>query len=103
MVKQRKNIPKLKIPSYDDGEDSDEGRYRVDTMEEKIICKYTGYDFDRLEDMEVFEYWHLLKDAVIYNRMQTEEGREYLEKCYRLEQTEPNRQAIREKIARKEG
>jgi len=52
--------------------------------------------------MEVFEYWLLLRDAVIYNYMQTEQGREYLDNCFRMEQTEPNRQAIREQMARKE-
>jgi len=46
--------------------------------------------------MEVFEYWLLLRDAVIYNRMQTEEGREYLDNCYRMEQTQPDRKKLRE-------
>jgi len=53
--------------------------------------------------MGVFEYWLLLRDAVIYNHMQTEEGREYLDNCFRMGQTEPDRQAIRKKMARKEG
>ena len=50
----------------------------------------------------IFEYWLLLRDAVVYNYMQTTEGNEYLENCWRMEQTEPNRKALREKM-RKEG
>ncbi|MBU3153505.1 hypothetical protein KPL46_01100 [Clostridium estertheticum] len=72
-------------------------------MEEKTVSTYTGYDFDRLEDMCVFEYWLLLKNAIIYNYMQTEEGREYLDQCWIMEQTKPDRAKLREKYGRKEG
>lgn len=101
MGKQGKKLPKLKIPYYNSGT-GDEGHYTVNTIEEKIVCKYTGYDFGRLEDMEVFEYWLLLRDAVIYNQMQTEEGNKYLDNCWRMEQTKPDRKAIRKKMGRKE-
>ena len=63
-----------------------------------MVCKHTGYNFDRLDDLDIFEYWLLLRDAVVYNFMQTEEGREYLENCYRMGQTEPDRKALREKV-----
>ncbi|SKA99765.1 hypothetical protein SAMN05443428_1387 [Caloramator quimbayensis] len=79
------------------------GHYEVNTLEEKLVCDYTGYNFDRLEELTVFEYWLLLRDAVIYNYNQTKEGREYLENCWRLEQTEPDRKILREKTRRKEG
>jgi hypothetical protein len=32
--------------------------------------------------------------------MQTEEGREYLDKCYIMEQTSPNRKKLREKFGK---
>jgi hypothetical protein len=35
--------------------------------------------------------------------MQTSEGNEYLENCWRMEQTSPDRKALREKLGRKEG
>lgn len=86
------------IPSYPD--DDEKGRYEVNTLEEKIICEYTGYDFDRLEDLEIFEYWLYLRDAVVYNRMQTPEGNEYLNKCWILQQTEPQRDELRKKFGK---
>jgi hypothetical protein len=51
-----------------------------------------------LDDLEVFEYWLLLRDAVIYNHMQSEEGNKYLENCWRMEQVNPDRKRIREKM-----
>jgi len=51
-----------------------------------------------LEELEVFEYWLLLRDAAIYNHMQTEEGRKYLDNCWRMEQTSPQRDALRKKF-----
>ena len=38
----------------------------------------------------------LLRDAFIYKQSQTKEGREYLEECWILEQTEPDREALRD-------
>lgn len=75
----------------------------MNTIEEKIVYEYTGYNFDRLDELDVFEYWLLLRDAVVYNYMQTEEGREYLENCWRIEQTNPDRESLRKKVSRKEG
>lgn len=94
---KRKELKKLKIPYYPDNEE-DKGHYEISTIEEKIVSDYTKYSFDRIEDLEVFEYWLLLRDAVIFNCTQTEEGKEYLDKCWCLEQTEPDRKAIRERM-----
>ncbi|WP_242850468.1 hypothetical protein [Clostridium botulinum] len=98
MVKWGKEFPKLKIPYYPSEEDEDKGHYEVNTIEEKIVCEYTGYTFYQLEDLEAFEYWLLLRDAIVYNYTQTEAGREYLENCWRLEQTKPDRKSLREKV-----
>lgn len=65
------------------------------------MSEYTGYTFKELEDLDFFEYLLYLRDAVVYKYMQTEKGREYLENCWRIEQTEPDRQALREKMKRK--
>jgi len=67
----------------------------VNMLEEKTVSEYTGYSFDRLENLNVFEFWMLLRDAVIYNCQQTEQGRDYLEKCWMADQTEPDRNALR--------
>ena len=51
-------------------------------------------------NLDVFEYFSLLRDAVIYKYMQTEAGQEYLDKCWMLEQTKPDRKRLREKFGK---
>jgi hypothetical protein len=53
-------------------------------------------------NLEVFEYWSILRDAVIYKYMQSEKGQEYLERCWMLEQTKPDRKKLREKFGKGE-
>lgn len=43
------------------------------------------------------------RDAFISRLNQTESGREYLNNAWRMEQTEPDRVALRRKYGRKEG
>jgi len=85
--------PKLKVPYYP--EKDNKGHFSVNTLEEKVVSAYSGYDLDRIEELEVTEFWLLLRDAVVYNCQQTEEGRDYLEKCWLTDQTEPDRDALR--------
>lgn len=84
---------KLIVPSC--SEKDEEGHYSVNTLEEKIVRDYTGYTFDQIGSLTVFEFWLCLRDAVIYNCMQTDAGREYLDKCWAAEQKEPDRAALR--------
>lgn len=59
-------------------------------------------NFLQIEELPVDAYFLLIRDAFIYKQKQTEAGREYLENCWRLEQTEPDRKALRERFG-KEG
>jgi hypothetical protein len=93
MVEPVQKRPKLKVPYAPSSEGK--GHYSVNTMEEKIVSEYAGYDFDRLDELEIFEFWLLLRDAVVYNCKQTEEGRDYLKKCWLAEQSEPDRDTLR--------
>jgi hypothetical protein len=56
-------------------------------MDYKLISDYTGLNFKELSDLDVITFKYLFRDAYIYTMNQTEEGRKYLEKCYRLNQT----------------
>ena len=85
---------KLTVPSCPDTQE-EEGHYEISTLEEKIVRDYTGYDFERIGSLTVFEFWLYLRDAVIYNCQQTDKGKEYLDQCWAAEQENPNRQALR--------
>ena len=71
-------------------------------LEEKLVSEYTGFNFAQIVALDAFEYQALLRDAVIYKCMQTKEGQEYLDRCWILEQTKPDRVKLREKFG-KEG
>lgn len=63
-----------------------------------MVSDYTGLNIKEIDEIELFEFWLYLRDAVIFKYMKTEEGRKYLENCWRVEQTKPDRQAIRRRI-----
>lgn len=48
-------------------------------------------------------YLFFMREAFIHEMNQTKEGRKYLENCWRISQTEPDRKAIREKFKRRGG
>ena len=52
--------------------------------------------------MDYIDYLIYRRDAFIWRMSQSKEGTEYLDKAYRLEQTEPDRESLREKFG-KEG
>ena len=72
------------------------------TIGEKLVSEYSGLNFVEIEELPIDTYMLLLRDAFIYKQNQSEAGRDYLKKCWILEQTEPDRQALRRKFG-KEG
>ena len=46
-------------------------------------------------EMDTLTFNILLRDALVLRLKETEEGRGYLEKCWRYSQTEPDRAALR--------
>jgi hypothetical protein len=52
-------------------------------------------------DLDVYLFY--MREAFIYNMNQTKDGREYLENCWRMEQTQPERKKLREKYGKKGG
>ena len=55
-----------------------------------------------IEELDYIDYLIYRRDAFIWRMSQSKEGTEYLDKAYRLEQTEPDRESLREKFG-KEG
>ena len=50
--------------------------------------------------MDYIDYLTLKRDAFIYRLSKTDKGQEYLENAYRLEQTKPDRQSLREEFGK---
>ncbi|MBO5023582.1 MAG: hypothetical protein J6D11_04675 [Clostridia bacterium] len=79
-----------------DDDDTVKVRYKIHTFAEKLVSEYTGFNFAQIEELPIDVYYMLLRDAFIYKQSQTKEGREYLEECWILEQTEPDRETLRD-------
>lgn len=67
-------------------------------MGEKLVIDYTGLTLWDVQEMPIDVYLYFMREAYIHGHLQTEKGREYLENCWRLEQTKPDRKKIREKF-----
>ena len=91
---------KLKIPYYPT-ESKGINQYTVSTAEEKIIADYANISIFDVYELNLIEYMTFLRDAVIYNNMQTESGREWLDNAWILEQKRPDRKQLRDKFSKK--
>nr|DAN87284.1 MAG TPA: hypothetical protein [Caudoviricetes sp.] len=59
-------------------------------------------NFIEIEELPIDVYLLLMRDAFIYKQEKSPEGREYLNNCWRIGQTEPDRPALRKRFG-KEG
>lgn len=65
------------------------------------MADYTGLNLYEIQQLPYDEYLALRRDAFIEKLNRTEAGQEYLDEAWRLEQTEPDRKALRAKFGRK--
>jgi hypothetical protein len=61
-----------------------------------LVADYCGISLFKVYQLNVFEYYYLLRDAAIYNYSQTEQGQKYLDNCWRIEQTNGDKKRLRE-------
>ena len=83
-------------------EDSKGHEYRIETHWEHLVARYAGISMLEVEELNWLDYLRYRRDAFIHRMSQTEKGEEYLNNAYRLEQTKPDRKALRKKFG-KEG
>lgn len=66
------------------------------------MADYTGLDFRQVEALDYLTYLTWRRDAFIHKMSQTEKGIEYLDNAWRMEQTKPDRAALRKKLRKEE-
>lgn len=66
------------------------------------MSEYTGLSFVEVGLLDYLEYLTYRRDALIYMLSKTEAGEEYLDNAWRMEQTKPDRAALREKFGKEE-
>ena len=77
-------------------------KYRVASWYKHLVSDYTGLNFLQVGQLNYVQYLAYRRDAFIHYLSQTEKGQEYLDNAWRMEQTKPDRAALRRKL-RKEG
>lgn len=70
----------------------------VETEELKYISDYSGLNFAECLELDCYTYKILVRDAFVYKMKQSDKGKEYLEDCWLINQTEPDRKSLREKF-----
>nr|DAE66290.1 MAG TPA: hypothetical protein [Caudoviricetes sp.] len=92
------------MPHYPNGQaEAAEYTYTVDTRAEKLVIDYLNISIFDVQEMPIDLYLYFMRESYIYMLSQTENGRKYLEDCYRMTQTKPDRKKIREKIKSQKG
>lgn len=66
------------------------------------MSEYTGLNFFEVSQLDYVQYLIWRRDAYIQMLSRTEWGQQYLDDCWRMEQTKPDRAKLRQKL-RKEG
>lgn len=90
------------MPYYPGGGSGDEVHYRLNTKGEKQVIDYLNITIFDVQEMPIDLYLYFMREANIHKLMQTKEGREYLDNCWRMEQTKPDRKKLREKMRKGE-
>ena len=55
-----------------------------------LIYEKFGIPIDKAMELDVLTFNLLLRDAIVIAYSETEDGREYLNDCWRMNQTEPD-------------
>ena len=66
------------------------------------MADYSGLNFREVESLDYLTYLTWRRDAFIHKWSQSEKGREYLNNAWRLEQTKPDREALRKKLRKED-
>lgn len=77
-------------------------KYNTPTWYKHLVAGYTGLNFHQIGQLNYLEFLQYRRDAFINWLSQSEEGQKYLDNAWRMEQTEPDRDALRRKFGRKE-
>ena len=68
--------------------------YTLHTWDSKIVADYANLSIPEAEQLPLDIYRLYLRDGFINKMQQSKSGMEYLENCWYLEQTEPDRKRL---------
>ena len=65
------------------------------------MADYANMSIPDVLELPLLDYLELFRDAVIYNNLRTEEGKQRLDDAWILEQTKPDRNALKEFVQKR--
>lgn len=74
--------------------------YIITTWGRRLVSEYSGLNFHQVGELDYGVYLLWLRDAYISSLNRTEEGRQYLDDCWRMGQTKPDRPKLRAKFGK---
>lgn len=77
-------------------------KFNTPTWYKHLVAGYTGLNFQQIGQLNYLEFLQYRRDAFINWLNQSEAGQKYLDNAWRMEQTEPDRAALRQKFGRRE-
>lgn len=77
--------------------------YTLLTRPEKLVMDYLHIGINEVQEMPIDLYLFYMREAMIFENSKSEEGREYLNNCWRMEQTKPDREGLRNNFKKKGG
>lgn len=69
--------------------------YTVSTAEHKLVADYANMSIPETMELGMIEFYELYRDAFLYNNMSSDEGNKRLEDAWILEQSKPDRSALK--------
>ena len=64
------------------------------TSDYKAVADYSGVSLDKVQDLPYAQYKLYLRDAWLSNMSKSDDGRKFLETCWRIRQTSADEKAI---------
>lgn len=75
-------------------------KYNITTWWKRLVADYARISLLEVQSLNYLQYLTLRRDAFIYRMSQTEEGQKYLDNAWRMEQTAPDRAALRKQFGK---
>lgn len=88
-------LPYCALPNLSGAEDDETYHFERYTAAEKMVADYARLSIPAVNRLNYVDFLIFQREAVIYLFSSTEKGREMLEDAFCMEQTEPDRAALR--------
>ena len=85
-----------------DEESAGRHEYINTTWGRRLVAEYTGLNFHQVGQLDYGTFLLWRRDAYLAALSKTEEGRQYLDDCWRMGQTKPDRAKLSERFGKED-